>query len=270
MDGKLTRRLLAAALLLLLAVACCLYAGDWASSPATHTATMEALQGKVDTVLLLSGSAAAASAAISALPGDMATPIADELAEFTSYFLIVLCVLMAEKYLAAILGAAAFRILIPIGLLLVGISLFAAPRRLRALAVKLAAVGLALFLLIPVSLQISELVYRAYDATLQETVEDANQLSDDAAVYAEAEGGESLWSAVTGTLRVWKERASDILNRFLQSLAVTIVTSCLIPILVLLFFLWIIRQLTGLDLIPRRRQRQLPEENREAGPEGQE
>jgi hypothetical protein len=34
-----------------------------------------------------------------------------------------------------------------------------------------------------------------------------------------------------------------------------IVTSCVIPILVLLFFLWVIKQLTGLDLAERFRKR---------------
>lgn len=262
---KTTRKLLIAGLLLLLAVACCLYAGDWASSPVTHAATMEGLQEKMDTVMWLSGSAAVASAAISALPGDMATPIADELADFTSYFLMVLCVLMAEKYLAGFLGAAAFRVLIPLALALTGVSLFVIPRRLRALAVKLAAVGLALFLLIPVSLQLSEAVYRAYDPAIQETVENADRLSEDAAAFAGTEGDDSLWNTLSGTLRTWKDRAADALNRFLQSLAVTIVTSCLIPVLVLLFFLWIIKQLTGLDLSPRlhRRRGQKEEEARE-------
>ena len=261
--NKTTRKILFAGLLLLLAVACCLYVGDWASSPATHASTMEGLQGKMDTVLWLSGSAAVASAAISALPGDMATPIAGELADFTSYFLIVLCVLMAEKYLAGILGAAAFRILIPLALVLTGVSLFAAPRRLRLLAVRMAAVGLAVFLLIPVSLRLSDAVYRAYDNAIRETVENAEQLSEDAAAFSGKEEDESLWTTLTGTLHTWKDRAADTLNRFLQSLAVTIVTSCLIPVLVLLFFLWIIRQLTGVDLSPRRHRPAKPPEEAE-------
>ena len=43
------------------------------------------------------------------------------------------------------------------------------------------------------------------------------------------------------------ERGADTLNRFVETLAVMIVTSCLIPILVLLCFLWVIKQLTGVD-----------------------
>ena len=38
------------------------------------------------------------------------------------------------------------------------------------------------------------------------------------------------------------------INIILIALAVMIVTSCLIPILVLVFFLWVVKQLTGVDL----------------------
>ena len=51
------------------------------------------------------------------------------------------------------------------------------------------------------------------------------------------------------------------LNRFVESLAVMIVTACIIPLLVLLFFLWLIRQLTGVDLAAKLHLR--PREKRE-------
>ena len=39
------------------------------------------------------------------------------------------------------------------------------------------------------------------------------------------------------------EKAAGILNRFVETLAVMIVTSCVIPLLVLLFFFWIINSI---------------------------
>ena len=39
-----------------------------------------------------------------------------------------------------------------------------------------------------------------------------------------------------------------MLNRFIEAIAVLIVTSCVIPALVLVVFLWLIRLLTGLEV----------------------
>ena len=76
--------LVIAALLLLLAVLSFLYVGDWAASPETHRGTVQALDEKVNTVLQLSAASALVSSAVTLLPGDVGTPIADKLADFTS------------------------------------------------------------------------------------------------------------------------------------------------------------------------------------------
>ena len=55
------------------------------------------------------------------------------------------------------------------------------------------------------------------------------------------------------------DRGAEILNRFIESLAVMIVTSCVIPILVLLFSLWIINQVFGFSIpTPSRHPRLRP------------
>ena len=71
-----------------------------------------------------------------------------------------------------------------------------------------------------------------------------------AAALAEAEETNvlsSLLNKLTDTRESLTEQASAVLNRFVESLAVMIVTSCVIPILVLLFFVWLVRQFTGID-----------------------
>ena len=53
------------------------------------------------------------------LSGDAGTPIADKLAKIEfAYFLIVVCAIYLEKYLVPITGLAAFKLLIPIGCIL--------------------------------------------------------------------------------------------------------------------------------------------------------
>ena len=73
-----------------------------ASSPDLHGSTLAALEEKQTTVLELSAASAAASAAITLIPGDVATPIADKLADLSSHFLLVLCAVFLEKYLTSV------------------------------------------------------------------------------------------------------------------------------------------------------------------------
>ena len=249
---KNMQKLVIVACLVLLAVVSILPIGDWATDASRHAGTIASLDEKTDTVLKLSGAAALASAAVSAIPSDTATPIAEELADFTTYFLLILCVLYSEKYLVTILGAAAFRVLIPCALAVFGVSLYWKQPGLRQLALKLAVIGLALFIVIPLSLRISDMVYRVYDTSIQETVTQAEDLDRETSEYdwTDLNNG-PIWNIAGNAARDFKEKAVEALNRFVESLAVMIVTSCIIPILVLLFFLWLIRQLTGVDLSAR-------------------
>ena len=253
------KKLLLCALLALLAVVSILIIADKASDAAAHAATIGSIDGKAETVLKLSAASALASAGITAIPGDTATPIAEKLADFTEYFLLILCVLYTEKYLVTILGAAAFRILIPCACVLTGISLFRDPRPLRALALKIAAIALALYLVIPVSLRVSDMIYAAYESNIRSTVTQAESLTEKTSSLAEAEDDKGLVASVLERIRetagTLTDKAADTLNRFVETLAVMIVTSCVIPILVLLFFLWVIKLLTGVDLAERIRRR---------------
>ena len=68
----------------------------------------------------------AASAAITLLPGDAATPIAEKLADISGYFLLALCAIYLEKYLLTVTAYATFRLLVPAACLLLAaiLSLF--------------------------------------------------------------------------------------------------------------------------------------------------
>ena len=86
----------------------------FASSVDSYEGTISALDEKKDNVLKLTAASTATSVAITFIPGDAATPIAEKLADLSSYFLIVLCAIYLEKYLLTITGFVAFKILIPV------------------------------------------------------------------------------------------------------------------------------------------------------------
>ena len=130
---------------------------------------------------------------------------------------------------------------------------------LRKAGWKLLVFGLAIVLVIPASVKVSGLIEDTYHLSMEETLQQAKDTT--AAVEDSAQSGETetdqgflggLFSKVTegisqaaGNLA---DRVGQLLNRFLEALAVTLVTSCLIPILVLLFFVWLVKFIWGIDL----------------------
>ena len=65
-----------------------------------HADTISALDKSRSKVMELAAAAVASSSAITLLPGDVGTPIAQELADMSKYFLIVLCAIYLEKFLS--------------------------------------------------------------------------------------------------------------------------------------------------------------------------
>lgn len=254
MEDRLLKSIAIALVLVLIAVVSFFFVAERAGSAQSHSSTITSLDEKAETVLKLTATATLASIGISAIPDDTATPIADKLTDFVEYFLLILCVLYAEKYLLTILGAAAFKVLIPVACGLGIVSLFWRPHITRRLAMKLAIFGLAIFLTIPLSINVSDQIYEGYKSSIDETIAVTEEFTDETAPLAESSNKniiETILKTISETVSGLSEKASRILNRYVEALAIMIVTSCIIPILVLVFFLWLIKMFTGLDLIDR-------------------
>ncbi len=95
-------RIICVAAAVILALASIFGVAKLTTDPAFYQKSIAALEEKQETVLELTAASTAASAAITLLPGDTATPIADKLADLSGYFLIVLCAIFLEKYLLTI------------------------------------------------------------------------------------------------------------------------------------------------------------------------
>ena len=256
MENKV-KPLLYCLILLLVAVLSFTFIADRLSSPETYTGLLASIDDKIDTVMGLTAASTVASAVVSAIPDDTATPIADKLADFAEYFLVVLCVLYSEKYLLTVTGAAAFRIVIPLACILAIISIVKVKRgNLRSIAAKLAIIGVTLYLLTPVSIEVSDSIYSVYRTSIDSTIAAAGDISGQKDIITESDGSESaeenehgsVFGAIANTVVNLTDKAADILRNFVEALAVLIVTSCVIPLLALLFFLWLIKTLTGIDI----------------------
>ncbi len=253
-ENAVLKKVFICVLLLLAAVISLLYLGDWAMKIDTHSHTIDSIDEKVDMVMKLTAASTVASAGITAIPGDTATPIAEKLADFTQYFLLIMCVLYAEKYSLTIIGLATFKILIPLACVFMGISLFSESALWRRLSVKFAVFGLAIFLIIPASIRVSDMIYNTFDESINNTISSAEQIADDTVELTDAGENsgliQSILSGISETASSLTEKAANTLNRFVETLAIMIVTSCIIPLLVVIFFVWLAKIITGINFIP--------------------
>lgn len=231
------------------------------SSPDLFDGTLKNLDKKKATVTKITAGATAASAAITLIPGDVGTPIAEKFADISEYSIFLFSAIFLEKYLTTASGMIAFRFLIPIALFLILLSLFRyrSSQSLRTFGVKMLIFSLILFAVVPVSVMLSQTIEDTYRSTTWEEMQKAEDSENDEATKTESK--ESSDSSITDWLPSFDPKATAEekieeykakLNDLVDGIAVLIVTTCVLPILVLVFMLWVMKMLFGISLnIPK-------------------
>lgn len=214
-----------------------------ASTPSTYKKTIASLDEKKTTVMELTAASAAVSAAITLIPGDTGTPIAEKLVDLSTYFLVVLCAIYLEKYMLTLAGYGVFKVLIPVICILLIVNVFRKSETCERLMKKIGIFSLALVLVVPVSVKVSDFIQKTYEESINETISSAKEMSDE----LEDEEDKGLWDRITDGATSAVNKVEQSLNQFVEALAVLIVTSCIIPILVLVFFVWLMKMLLGMD-----------------------
>ena len=282
MENEKQKKILFALIPIVIALLSFFVIARFTSSTEFNAKTIQSLDDKKTTVMELAAASTAASAAITLIPGDVGTPIANKLADLSSYFLIVLCAIYLEKYLVTITGYAAFKIFIPVACVLFAVNMAAQNRSVDKLARRLLIFGICIFLVVPTSVKVSDLIETTYQSQIDATLEDAKSTremlenSSDSGQKQNEQTQESEMeqtSGVTGLLDKAKDALSsakdsvttavgnvtisseelvqkvqDSLNHFVEAVAVMLITSCVIPILVLLIFFWLIKVLLDVDI----------------------
>ena len=251
-------RIAVVVILALTIVLSCTVIGNKLTDPATYAHTIAVLDQNRTTVLGLTAASAAASAAVSALPNDICTPMAQEISELSSWFLVILAVIYLEKYLLTILATVACYLLIPAGCGMLLVNCFFTQPMLRSLGKKLLALAAAVLLVIPTSIWVSDQINAIYSQSIEMTVQSANEASDNLFDEMQDENGEdttvidevkTVLGDLSGSVAGMIEQFKNILNRFVEATAVIIVTTCLIPILVILFFAWVVKCLFDVQIV---------------------
>ena len=220
------------------------------SSPATYKTTIASLDNKKETAIGLTAAVSATSIGIAAVPTDVTNPIANELADLTSYFLIIFGALILEKYLLTIIGYIAFKFLIPAACILFAINAFLKSEYYSRLIKKLIIIGFSSVLIIPVGEKVSGLLQDTYEASFNTLIEDSENIElienaeedDDEGFFS------SLWNKISESATDAVENVKGILNKYIEATAIMIITTCVIPLLVLAFFVWFIKFIIGLNI----------------------
>ncbi len=234
----------------------------------TWDSTIEVIDQKKGNVLALTTSCVALSAGITALPGDTGTPVAEQLAQLSGNLGIVLAVLYLEKYLLTILWSVGLGILIPFALVLFAVSLgihgrWSTSAILRRVATRVLVVAVIGMALVPASVWVSQKVDETYQVSIEQAEQKATEASKTSSTKSEkksettenknvleqlTDGASSLITSVTSGAKQMTDEIVQQVTDLIEGVIVMIVTSCVIPLLVLAAFLWLGHTLLGIDI----------------------
>ena len=242
------------------------------------TDSIASVEDSSNTVMKFSAATLATSLAISALPDDFATPLADSLADMNIYFIAILAVLFLEKILIQYGIKAAFTVLIPLSCFLW--ILFAATKKdlLSGLAARICVLGLAVALVIPCSTHITNIVASDLTAyvqdTIQETEDGAGKLND---AMDSGTADKTIFEKLSDLFQTAIRDISDLMLHFqntirrcMNSIAILILTNCLMPLLTAFVLKWLLEGIFHITIpMPpvKRHHRAEPKPDPEAEPE---
>jgi FtsZ-binding cell division protein ZapB len=254
-------QIIALVILIVIAAVSFFYVSKLVTKPEFNASTIESLDEKKETVMRLTLAAAASSTALTLIPGDAAMPVANEIAKLSSYFIIILSAILLEKMLIAVVGHVVFIYIIPFACFFGILYLYTKKEILLSVAIKLSIFGIVLFLAIPASIQISNLIDESYQFSLNQALETVEQNKE----YIEEKNNElseeeknwmgkigdyvsKVTSDIGNRLSDMVSKGEDTLAAFLDAISILIITSCVIPIVIILIFIGIIKILFSFEI----------------------
>lgn len=213
--------------------------------------SLESVEDSRSTVMKFSAATLSASLAISALPDDFATPLADSLADMNTYFIAILAVLFLEKILIQYGTKAAFMFLIPSACLVGCLFILTRKNLLKDLAARLCIFGLAMALVVPCSTHITNIVASDLTAYVNETIEEtengAGKLNE---AMESGAGDQTIFEKLSELFQTAIRGISDLMLHFqntirrcMNSIAILILSNCLMPLLTIFVLKWILGEI---------------------------
>lgn len=273
-----TRKIITVIIILAVGIVSFAFIGSWASNPETYEKSYKSINKTQEYALGLTAGATTTSIALAAVPGDATTPLANKLMDVAGYMGIVSVAVFLEKYMLTLCGALAFKILIPIGCLLLLFGLFLknseSVEKLKRITGKIVLVGILLWVLVPASIVVADSINKTYQEMNKnqtedvidrvttesnmninkETTKDNNNatsntggfLSD--AIYHIKSATKDAAENVGEKTKIAMKKAENLLYKTLEEFAVLIVTTCIIPICVFIVGIWLIKHILGIPI----------------------
>lgn len=226
-------------------------------------------------VMEFSGATIATSLAITALPDDFATPLADTLADMNTYFVFIFAVIFVEKLLVLEGTKFSFGYIIPIALGLYIFGTLCTKESVKVFGKKLLIFGLAVVLVIPVSIHFTQKVCADYLVYVDETIEEASDGAQKVnEIMATDEDEATIFDKLSAAFKTAMSGMSDLLEYFknvikkcVNSIAIMMVTSFVLPLFVFFIFRWLLKELFSLNLFMPQINLTLPGKGKKEMPE---
>ena len=233
--------------------------------------TIESIEESNKTVMDFSGATITTSLALSAFPDDFATPLAGTLSDLNTYFIFIFAVLFVEKLVVIEGTKIAFLYIIPAACVLYILSVLLSKEFFKNFAVKLMILGLAVVFVIPFSTQFTEKVCDDYLVYVDETIEEANAGAEKVnEVMASEKEEQTIFDKLSEAFQTAIQGMNDLMDYFknvlkkcVNSIAIMIVTSFVLPLLVLFLFRWLLNELFSWNLPRPQVKLQLPKRKKE-------
>ncbi len=228
--------------------------------------TVEYLDESQSTVMTFSGTASATSLALSALPEDFATPLASTVSDLNTYFIFMFAVLFVEKLMVLEGTKLAFAYLIPMTCILYGLFVLTEKEVFKNFGRKLLILGIAVILVIPVSTRFTNIVCKDYMVYVDETIAEADagatKINE---VMSTGDSEVGFFEKISAAFKNSIQGVSDLLDYFnnvikrcINSVAIMLVTTFVVPLLILFLFRWLLTELFALHFPMPRIQIKLP------------
>lgn len=205
--------------------------------------SIASLEESQDTIMTFSGTTIATSVAISALPDDFASPLASTISDLNIYFVFMLIVVFVEKLLVVEGIKIALGYIIPAACVLYAVYVLSTKHVFKDFAKKLLILGIAVVTVIPVSTHFTENVCDDYMAYVNQTIEETEAGAD------EINNSTSVIQNVSNMLTYFK----NVVKKCVNSVAIMVVITFVVPFLVLILFRWLLKELFSLHIpIPNK------------------
>ena len=212
--------------------------------------SLESVEESSNTVMKFSAATLSTSLAISALPDDFATPLADSLADMNVYFIAILVMLHFEQLLIRYGVKLAFAIAIPAACGIGILSILLKKELLKGIAARVAVLGLAVALVVPCSTHITNYVAADLTAYVENTIADTEDGADKLNEAMEGETEEqTIFEKLSDLFQTAINDMSNLMSHFqntirkcMNSIAILILTNCLMPLVNFFILKWILKE----------------------------